>query len=213
MKIEARSLEFSYSGAPVLRGIDFTSSPGALTVILGAAAVVAIAPGGWLEGVGILLALLLSAGIGFLSEYETGRAFDILNRCEDDTPVKVRRDGLSVLLPRGEVVLGDLMNIEAGEEVPADAEVLEAVEFRVDQSKFTGEPEPVDKVPKEHPGFAELAATATYPPDRLLRGSHEGFLETLICNTALLRRRIRSEQLTFRLFQIGSTSRTDVVVC
>ena len=49
--------------------------------------------------------------------------------------------------------------------------------------------------------------------DRLLRGSHEGFLETLICNTALLRRRIRSEQLTFRLFQIGSTSRTDVVVC
>ena len=49
--------------------------------------------------------------------------------------------------------------------------------------------------------------------DRLLRGSHEGFLETVICNTALIRRRIRNVQLTFRHFQIGTSSKTDVVVC
>jgi stage V sporulation protein AF len=49
--------------------------------------------------------------------------------------------------------------------------------------------------------------------DRLLRGPHEGFVETLVCNTALIRRRIRDPQLTVRLWQIGRRSRTDVVVC
>ena len=49
--------------------------------------------------------------------------------------------------------------------------------------------------------------------DRLLRGSHEGFLETVLCNTALIRRRIRNVQLTFKHYQIGYSSKTDVVVC
>ncbi|MDD3154374.1 MAG: calcium-translocating P-type ATPase, PMCA-type [Victivallaceae bacterium] len=142
-----------------------------LILILSLAALLSVLTDGWVEGGGILLAILLSAGIGFFSEYRAGRAFDILNRTEDETPVRVLRGGRIVTRPKSELVAGDVFLLETGEEVPADARVLEASEFNLDQSKFTGEPELVLKVPADHPEFPVLAQSATYAPDLVLRGS------------------------------------------
>lgn len=139
-------------------------------LILILATLVSALTGGYVESIGILLAVLLSTGIGFWSEYRAGRAFDILNRTEDARPVKTVRDGNTVLCPRAELVKGDIVFVETGEEIPADAEVLSAVRLHVDQSKFTGEPEPVAKVAADDPAFATLGE-ATYPHNRLLRGS------------------------------------------
>lgn len=139
-------------------------------LILILATLVSALTGGYVESIGILLAVLLSTGIGFWSEYRAGRAFDILNRTEDARPVKTVRDGNTVLCPRAELVKGDIIFVETGEEIPADAEVLSAVRLHVDQSKFTGEPEPVAKVAADDPVFATLGE-ATYPHNRLLRGS------------------------------------------
>lgn len=142
-----------------------------LILILTLAALISMLTGGFVEGTGILIAVLLSAGIGFFSEYRAGRAFDILNRTDDEVPFKVCRNGVLISCPRAEIVTGDIVRVEAGEEIPADARVLESSEFQVDQSKFTGEPEPVSKVEAENPSFGELAEGASYPPDRVLRGS------------------------------------------
>ncbi|MDD4816802.1 MAG: calcium-translocating P-type ATPase, PMCA-type [Victivallaceae bacterium] len=142
-----------------------------LTVILGAAAVVSMLTGGVIEGCGILLAVVLSAGIGFASEYRAGREFDILNKTEDGVPVKTLRDGKLTPVPRAELALGDVMFVETGEEIPTDAEVLDATEFNVDQSKFTGEPEMVRKVRRDDKDFTTLSADASYPADNVLRGS------------------------------------------
>ncbi len=142
-----------------------------LMLILALAAFVSMATGGIFEGAGILMAIVLSAGIGFLSEYRAGRAFDILNRTEDRTPVRTYRSGKLVNIPKSQLVCGDVITIETGDEVPADCTVLESNEFHVDQSKFTGEPEPVLKVQRNSKSFAELAVDSTYPPDSVLRSS------------------------------------------
>ena len=142
-----------------------------LIVILTTAALVSMLTGGWLEGSGILAAVLLSVGVGFISEYRAGREFDLLNRVDDDVPFKTLRDGGWISCPRSALVVGDIVALETGEEIPADGEVLEAVGFQVDQSKFTGEPEPVVKVPAAAPDYADLAGEAVYPPERVLRGA------------------------------------------
>ncbi len=139
-------------------------------LILILATLISAFTGGIVESIGILIAILLATGIGFLSEYRAGRAFDILNQADDAEPVKTVRDGEFILCPKSELVRGDIIFVETGEEIPADAEVLEAVNFHVDQSKFTGEPEPVLKVPPDDPAFEEMEA-ATYPHNHLLRGS------------------------------------------
>lgn len=67
--------------------------------------------------------------------------------------------------------MDDIVFLETGEEVPADSQVLSAVNLHVDQSKFTGEPEPVPKMPKQNGEIPESMRNATYPYDQLLRGS------------------------------------------
>lgn len=143
-----------------------------LIVILSLATILACMTGGWMEGIGIMIAILLSAGIGFLSEYKAGREFDILNRSDDKIPVKVHRGGRLIHCPREDLVVGDLIIMEHGEEIPADAQVLECSEFSVDQSKFTGEPEPVFKFTSAQTEYWQLMESATYRPDLVLRGSN-----------------------------------------
>ena len=143
-----------------------------LIIILAFSTLLSCLTGGWVDGAGILLAIVLSVGIGFFSEYRAGREFDILNKTEDETPVKVRRDGKLIACPKSQLVVGDVIVVETGEEIPADARVLESSEFQVDQSKFTGEPEAVMKVPATDQAFTPLAQTATYAPDMVLRGSN-----------------------------------------
>ena len=126
--------------------------------------------GNWYESLGILVAVILSTGISFLSESRANRAFDILNRKEDENPVKVIRNGKIGFCPKTELVVDDILFSETGDEIPADAEILEGISFHVDQSKFTGEPEPILKLPVNHPEYG-LQGEYTYPPHRVLRGS------------------------------------------
>ncbi|MGE4563851.1 MAG: calcium-translocating P-type ATPase, PMCA-type [Victivallaceae bacterium] len=138
--------------------------------ILIVAALISGLTGGLIEGIGIALAVFLATGISFFNEYRANKEFDILNQVDDEIPVKTIRDNEFTRLARRELVRGDIIFVETGEEIPADAEVLLATNFHVDQSKFTGEPEPVPKVPKNDPDYAGLEE-GTYPHEHLLRGS------------------------------------------
>ena len=117
--------------------------------ILIIAALISISTGEWLEGTGIILAILLATVLSFLNEFKAEKEFDILNRTSDDVPVKVIRDSNFQTIPKLDLVVGDILFVELGEEVPADGAVLEAVNLQVDQSKLTGESDPVRKISVE----------------------------------------------------------------
>ena len=138
--------------------------------ILMIAAVLSCLIGDWVEGGGILAAILLATFIAFLNEYRAEKEFDLLNQSNDDLPYKVIRGGAFVMVPRRDLVVGDVIFIEQGEEIPADARVLEAVNLQLDESSLTGETDPVGKFPAGHPEIARLGE-CTYPADKLMRGT------------------------------------------
>ncbi len=122
--------------------------------------------GEYLEGIAILCAVFLATGIGFINEYRAGREFDLLNRVSDHVPVKTVRSGAILPIPRSDLVVGDLFQLEAGEEVPADAKVILGRDLAVDESRLTGESVPVVKseLPQsDHEG--------TYAPDLACQGT------------------------------------------
>lgn len=100
---------------------------------------------GFLDTIGIIAAVLLSTGIAFFNEYRSSREFDILNAHRDETAIKVVRDGHPTSVAARDVVVGDLILLEAGDAVPADGWVLASGELVADESAFTGESEPVHK--------------------------------------------------------------------
>ena len=109
-------------------------------------AIVSIIRGsGFLDTLGIIIAILLSTGISFFNEYRSSREFDVLNAHRDDVAVRVVRDGRPVSVASRDIVVGDLILLEAGDAVPADGWVCSADDIRVDESAFTGESEPVPK--------------------------------------------------------------------
>lgn len=97
------------------------------------------------EGLAVMLAVALATGVAFLSELQSDREFEALNSARDRIRAKVRRDGRFQTIGIDEIVVGDLVLLEAGDEVPADGRLLTAVEMSVDQSLMTGESEPVHK--------------------------------------------------------------------
>ena len=130
---------------------------------------------GWsllMEPSGVLVALLLATGVGFIFEVKAGKEFEILNKVKDSRPVKViRRKTASssprlMMIKKHDVVVGDIVNLESGDEIPADGELLECNSLRVDESNFTGELY-ATKTTDE----AEFDKDATYPSNFLLRGS------------------------------------------
>lgn len=140
-----------------------------IIVLLVAAALslaMAFMEGNFTETIGILCAILLATCVGFLFEWDAMRRFRRLNRVNDEQPVKVRRGGVMREIPRREVVVGDLVSLEAGETVPADGELVEAVSLQMDESTLTGEPETAKYVDEEF-----FDPEATYPSNRLLRGT------------------------------------------
>ena len=94
----------------------------------------------FLEPIGIFFAIMLASCVGFFFELKANRAFDVLNTVNDDVMVKVVRDGHLVEVARREIVVGDIVHLETGEEVPADGRLLEAVSLQVNESTLTGEP-------------------------------------------------------------------------
>lgn len=131
---------------------------------------VGIFEGNYSEGVGIIIAILLATTMAFYNEFQAKKEFEILNRVNDDIPVKVIRDGLLMTVPKKDLVVGDVVILETGEEVPADGELLEAVSFRVDESSITGESKPAKKISRTE---AENKPTeeSTYPVYRIFRGT------------------------------------------
>ncbi len=101
--------------------------------------------GGFLDTIGIILAILLSTGISFFNEYRSSREFEVLNAHRDDMAVKVVRDGHPAAVPSRDIVVGDLILLEAGDAVPADGWIRSADDIFADESAFTGESEPVKK--------------------------------------------------------------------
>ncbi len=98
------------------------------------------------DGLAVMVAVVLATGVAFLSEYRSHREFELLNARKDTPPVKVRRAGRVVAIPLEEVVVGELVLLEAGDEVPADGRVIYSSNLQIDQSLMTGEPEPAVKL-------------------------------------------------------------------
>ncbi len=97
------------------------------------------------DTLGIIIAILLATGISFFNEYRSSKEFDVLNAHRDDVGVKVIRDGHPALVPSRDIVVGDLVIIEAGDAVPADGWLITSDALSSDESAFTGESEPVAK--------------------------------------------------------------------
>ena len=104
---------------------------------------------GLLDTMGIIIAVFLATGIAFFNEYRSSREFDVLNAHRDDVAVKVIRDGRPVTVPTRDIVVGDLILLEAGDAIPADGWVTSADDLASDESAFTGETEPVNKPEKD----------------------------------------------------------------
>ena len=124
---------------------------------------------GWtvfFEPIGIFVAVLLATGLSFYFELIADKEFSILNQVNDDEPVKVFRNGNAIEIPKKDVVVGDIVILSTGDEVPADAELLEAVTLHVDESTLTGEPVCSKTIVE-----AEFDKEATFPSNHVMRGT------------------------------------------
>ena len=118
------------------------------------------------EAIGIFCAIFLATGVAFWFEYDAMKKFDVLNSTNDDTPVKAVRDGAVAEIPKKEVVVGDIVLLESGEEVPADGILQEAVSLKINESTLTGEPQ-IGKTTDP----AHFDKESTYPSDHVMRGT------------------------------------------
>lgn len=94
----------------------------------------------FMETLGIILAVVIATTVGFYFECDAARRFNVLTAMNEDQRVKVRRNGRVTEVKRREVVVGDIILVEVGDEIPADAQLVEAVNLQVDESSLTGEP-------------------------------------------------------------------------
>ncbi len=119
-----------------------------------------------LEPVGILSAVLLATVVGFLVEVNANKKFELLNKVDDDVAVKVIRDGKVSHMSRQALVVGDIVMLDTGEEVPADGLLLKSTTLSINESTLTGEP----MVRKSHKP-ENFDAEATYPTNEVYRGT------------------------------------------
>ena len=120
----------------------------------------------FLEPLGIFFAIMLASTIGFFFEVKAARAFEVLNAVNDDIMVTVIRDGKVQEVSRKEIVVGDVVMLGTGDEVPADGVLLEAHSLQINESTLTGEPVIVKTTVE-----ADFDSEATYPSNRVLRST------------------------------------------
>lgn len=120
----------------------------------------------FLEPIGIFFAVVLAIGVGFLFEQSANKKFDILNQEGESQPVKVIRNGNYSSINKCDIVVGDIVLLDIGDEVPADGILLEAVSLHINESVLTGEP-----VIRKTVNSQDFLQDATYPSDRVLRGT------------------------------------------
>jgi len=122
--------------------------------------------GEFTESLGIIFAVLIATGVGFWQEYDAQRKFDALKAETDYETVKVRRNGEVVEVTKDQLVVGDVVLLSSGDEIPADIELIHSVDMKVSEAAMTGESVAVSKYPIDEPysgsGFA---------PNLLLRGT------------------------------------------
>lgn len=118
------------------------------------------------ETIGIFAAILLATGVGFWFEMDANKKFELLNQVNDDVMVKVLRNGNIHEVPKRDIVVGDVVVLETGEEVPADGVLIEAISLQINESTLTGEPV-IDKTTNPE----EFDAEATYPSNAVMRGT------------------------------------------
>lgn len=118
------------------------------------------------EPVGIWVAIFLATGMAFYFEYAADKEFEVLNQVNDDEPVQVIRDGITTEIPRKDVVVGDIVILVTGCEVPADGELLESTSLNIDESTLTGEPICLKTTKKE-----DFDPNATFPSNHAMRGT------------------------------------------
>lgn len=118
------------------------------------------------EPVGIFVAILLATGLAFYFELQADKEFTILNQVNDDEPVEVIRKGNTTQVPRKDIVVGDIVVINTGEEVPADCELLEATSLHMDESSLTGEPMCFKSIDEK-----DFDKAATYPTNHVMKGT------------------------------------------
>lgn len=118
------------------------------------------------EPVGIFMAIILATGLAFIFELKADREFELLNKVNDDEPVQVIRGGLAMAVPKKDIVVGDIVLLNTGEEVPADGELLQSTTLSIDESTLTGEPSCAKTTDSEH-----FDPEATFPSNHVLRGT------------------------------------------
>lgn len=116
------------------------------------------------EPLAILAAILITAGVGFWQDWSAKKQFDSLNKVDDSESIKVLRDGSVTTIPKCDLCMGDVVLVSAGDEIPADLELFEAVEFHVDEAAMTGESVPVQK-------YDHVEGNPTIPSNHALRGT------------------------------------------
>ena len=128
--------------------------------------VLAIIENNFIETIGIFLAIFLSTAIGFYFERDATKKFEILNTLEEEQPVKVRRNGEVQEVMRKDLVVGDVILIETGDEIPADARLVETVDLQVNESALTGE-----LITTKTANCTQETTNEAYPANVILRSS------------------------------------------
>ncbi|MBP3353509.1 MAG: cation-translocating P-type ATPase [Bacteroidales bacterium] len=122
--------------------------------------------GGFEEPIGIFIAIFLATGISFYFERDANKKFEALTQVNDDLPVRAIRNGKLIEVPKRDIVVGDVVLIETGDEIPADGTLVEAVSLQVDESTLTGELM-IDKTTDPE----DFDKEATYPSNAVMRGT------------------------------------------
>ncbi len=135
------------------------------------------------EPIGIFIAIFLATGLAFYFENKADKEFALLNQVNDDEPVQVIRDGNITSVPRKDIVVGDIVMLNTGNEIPADGRLIEATSLNVDESTLTGEPLAHKTTDPE-----QFDSEATFPSDHVMRGTKvmegHGIMEVLAVGDA-----------------------------
>ena len=117
----------------------------------------------FMETIGIFLAVFLATTVGFYFERDAAKKFNVLTALGEEQPVKVRRNGKVMEIPRHDIVVGDVVLLEVGDEVPADGKLLAVTDLQINESALTGEPMAEKSLAEKGDG--------AYPPDVVLRST------------------------------------------
>ena len=118
------------------------------------------------EPIGIIVALILATSIAYFLEKKNEKTFQSLNQTNDEVPVKVYRNGHICQVPRKDIVVGDIIKLETGEEIPADCELLESLNLIVNESSLTGELQAAKTTNPE-----QFDSNATYKSNEIKKGT------------------------------------------